>query len=269
MNPFNFGSVANVTVFDSDGPTPSLIFTGSDLLSDGIFSYTPGDASAVSIYSSPAEISSLLELPAASSPTLYFLQGGVKRLHQAVKGPAGFTISEVVTAEQVAVPFENVVSMQVMGDSLFAISGSQLRRVQANDNTATIVRNFDPNSTGLDYGLGQLTKIDFGSGPRLVFVADNRAITPQASNGRELWISDGSAAGTVMLVDINTQRDGSRRTMGSDPERLTVVGNTLYFTADNGLLGRELFKTDGTAIGTQLVKDIDQNGLAFPASMSS
>ncbi|MAE67870.1 MAG: hypothetical protein CMJ18_26750, partial [Phycisphaeraceae bacterium] len=39
-------------------------------------------------------------------------------------------------------------------------------------------------------------------------------------------------------------------------EHLTVVGETLYFTAVTDKWGNELWKTDGTAAGTMLVKDI-------------
>ncbi|WP_375765480.1 ELWxxDGT repeat protein [Archangium gephyra] len=43
---------------------------------------------------------------------------------------------------------------------------------------------------------------------------------------------------------------------GSDPRSLTVAGNSLFFTAKGEGLGRELWKTDGTAEGTVLVKDL-------------
>jgi ELWxxDGT repeat protein len=51
-------------------------------------------------------------------------------------------------------------------------------------------------------------------------------------------------------------KDISVGQVGSEPERLTVVGSTLYFTADDGVTGRELWKTDGTEAGTVRVKDI-------------
>ena len=43
---------------------------------------------------------------------------------------------------------------------------------------------------------------------------------------------------------------------GSFSSSLTAVGNTLYFTANDGVNGYELWKSDGTAAGTVLVKDI-------------
>jgi ELWxxDGT repeat protein len=44
---------------------------------------------------------------------------------------------------------------------------------------------------------------------------------------------------------------------GSMPFDLTNVSGTLFFDADNGITGKELWKSTGTAAGTVLVKDID------------
>ncbi len=43
---------------------------------------------------------------------------------------------------------------------------------------------------------------------------------------------------------------------GSEPRDFVEVNGTLYFTADDGVHGRELWKSDGTAAGTVMVKDI-------------
>src|SRR5262245_29036554 len=52
------------------------------------------------------------------------------------------------------------------------------------------------------------------------------------------------------LLDINTTN------LPSNPSGLVAVGSTTYFTADDAVNGRELWKSNGTAAGTVLVKDI-------------
>lgn len=61
--------------------------------------------------------------------------------------------------------------------------------------------------------------------------------------GMEIWKSDGTANGTTLLKDINPG------TASSYPEDYCIVGNTLFFTADDGN-GRQLWKTNGTTNGT-------------------
>ena len=73
--------------------------------------------------------------------------------------------------------------------------------------------------------------------------------------GRELWRSDGTTAGTVLVKDINP--GVYYQSYGSDPGDLTAVNGILYFSAgDGGEAGRELWRSDGTAAGTALVKDV-------------
>ncbi|MBT05202.1 MAG: hypothetical protein CMA92_05510, partial [Euryarchaeota archaeon] len=57
-----------------------------------------------------------------------------------------------------------------------------------------------------------------------------------------------------MVKDINS-RDGVSG--NSFPNHLTAVGNTLFFTADDGINGNELWKSDGTLSSTVMVKDIN------------
>jgi ELWxxDGT repeat protein len=68
-------------------------------------------------------------------------------------------------------------------------------------------------------------------------------------HGYELWKSDGTAAGTVLVKDINPSGDGA-------PRFITDWNGTLFFNADDGSHGRELWKSDGTTAGTSMVKDI-------------
>src|SRR5687768_14527227 len=64
------------------------------------------------------------------------------------------------------------------------------------------------------------------------------------SGGFELWVSDGTTAGTHRLKDI---RAGFR---GSYPAFLTRLNNQVLFAADDGAAGIELWRTDGAARGT-------------------
>lgn len=82
------------------------------------------------------------------------------------------------------------------------------------------------------------------------------AATTRAA-GRELWKSDGTSNGTVLVKDIRPGGYFDAAGGGhSDPMGLTVMGDHLYFNADDGVSGRELWRTDGTTTGTVMVADI-------------
>ncbi len=80
-----------------------------------------------------------------------------------------------------------------------------------------------------------------------------------ARDGHELWKSDGTAAGTVLVKDINLGRWRSLYFYS-----LTALGDTLFFRANDGVHGDELWKSDGSAAGTTLVKDINPTGSSDP-----
>ena len=69
--------------------------------------------------------------------------------------------------------------------------------------------------------------------------------------GEELWKSDGTAAGTVMVKDICDGKTSSKIAYPS------VAGGKLFFEADDGIHGLELWTSNGTDAGTHMVKDID------------
>ncbi len=81
-------------------------------------------------------------------------------------------------------------------------------------------------------------------GGRLYF----RAWDPD--HGFELWRTDGTAAGTVLVRDV-APGDTS-----SDPQGLVAAGGRLWFSALDPDHGRELWTSDGTRQGTRLVEDL-------------
>lgn len=71
------------------------------------------------------------------------------------------------------------------------------------------------------------------------------------THGNEIWKSDGTTAGTVMVKDIWPGK------APSNPSQFFVYNGEIYFTASDGVSGTELWKTDGTEAGTVLVADIN------------
>ncbi len=93
-------------------------------------------------------------------------------------------------------------------------------------------------------------------------------------DGRELWVSDGTTQGTKMVKEINLGPDpyGSGDIWGNNPDKtnIIIVGefqNRLYFTANDGIHGREMWMSDGTEIGTKLLKDINPSQTSEPVGM--
>jgi ELWxxDGT repeat protein len=73
-------------------------------------------------------------------------------------------------------------------------------------------------------------------------------------HGPELWKSDGSEVGTVLVKDISPEV-GYGYPMG-----LAGADGTVYFAADDGVHGTEVWKSDGTEGGTVLVRDVNAGG---------
>ena len=86
-----------------------------------------------------------------------------------------------------------------------------------------------------------------------------------AAEGNELWKSDGTPSGTLLVSNINP---GSQHAFQPGfPAYFTVIGNYLYFVASDNLVGKEIFRTDGTTAGTSLYVNIDINNSSSPQDL--
>ena len=86
----------------------------------------------------------------------------------------------------------------------------------------------------------------------------------------ELWATNGTEEGTYLVKDINPSGSSMILDDGQSATSINVFlefQNAYYFEANNGSLGRELWKTDGSEAGTVLVADINDgvgNGSSNP-----
>jgi ELWxxDGT repeat protein len=83
-------------------------------------------------------------------------------------------------------------------------------------------------------------------------------------HGEQLWKSDGTPDGTIMVTDINPGGQA-----GLSPGGFTVSNHKLFFSATDGMHGFELWQSDGTADGTAMVKDLNPGpGNSYPGGLT-
>lgn len=165
------------------------------------------------------------------------------------------------------------------GSRLWKTDGTTAGTMQAAEFTPGFISSIDSLTTDNDRLLvlttlssmtvsWNLWSVDAANGtvPVKTFLTQPRNITScngkiyfslsSGTSGDELWMSDGTDSGTVMLKDINP--GGS-----SSPSYLTCSNAALFFRATDPSTGTELWKSDGTSEGTLLVKDL------YPGASSS
>ena len=112
---------------------------------------------------------------------------------------------------------------------------------------------------------GQVANIGSSSNPgitKMVEMGDNLYFTADDGiHGNELWKTDGTVGGTSMVVDLSPPMCSTCQNMDSDIVELVAGDSKLFFSSTVQSAGvpdfvRELFVSDGTASGTQLVMDI-------------
>lgn len=214
-------NVANVTVHNS-----ALYFSANSRLykSDGTSSGTAAvPASQLGSYS----------LLTSTPGSLYFNSSGLRRLDD--------------TTGEISVIGPAASSLAAVDGRIFFSSGDSL---YVTDGTALGTHNLQ-HVGGMP---GNLTNFQ---GTLYFTGGDNVYGSDFYGPGNELWRSDGTEPGTVLIKDIEPRtRFESGRQIGEDsnPHRFTVFNNQLYFitssSAGESSIANGLWKTDGTNVGT-------------------
>jgi ELWxxDGT repeat protein len=172
--------------------------------------------------------------PANNKPQLWTAQDGQASLVHSFNAVAGGPVAPALS------------SMTVAGNSIyFALNGSAGSQLWVSDGTdagTTLV--YQPSTT---------------PGPTSPEIGDIALLNGSAYftvvNGGGLMKADGQGGATQVPLPANL----------SGFAVLTAVGNRLYFMADDGVHGTELWTTDGTAGGTVRLTDINPgSGSSFP-----
>ena len=134
--------------------------------------------------------------------------------------------------------------------------GDQLWKSDGTEENTVPVKDMDPNSSARDQ---DLFSTDFFYGHKKQGDDINGLLFFAAKNGDygiELWKSDGTDAGTVMVKDLMAGINFSSR-----PGDFVELNNTLYFAANDLDNSRNLWKSDGTEMGTVMVKSFGPDEL--------
>ncbi len=85
----------------------------------------------------------------------------------------------------------------------------------------------------------------------------DRVLTQHFERARFEWHPNQPDQFKVLLGLVGKESQQLVYGEGSWPYNLTLVNDTLFFIPNDGIHGKELWASDGTATGTRLVKDID------------
>ncbi len=136
-------------------------------------------------------------------------------------------------------------SMAHIDNTLYFITNSsQLWKSDGTEEGTVLIKSFDSNSLSSTF----FTKFN-----NSIFF-----ITSRFDSGTKIWRTDGTENGTILIKTIPPGESSGINPTNFNTTKPIVINNTLFFRADDGVHGTELWKTDGTESGTTLVKDVTQ-----------
>ena len=147
----------------------------------------------------------------------------------------------------------------LVNNQLFFVANGGTSRQQLWKTDANTVDTVKTNLADLDYNRGLLDLVSLNN--QLYFLIKSPGTN---NNTASLWKSNGSYAGTVPVLFGTAQSFLQPDFAGS-----VVYNGKLIFAATDSLHGRELWSSDGTVGGTNLLLDaVNGSSSSFPSSLS-
>jgi ELWxxDGT repeat protein len=232
----------------TDGQQPAVSFAGAaatvrgrlrDVLfydEGGMLHATDGSAAGTM----PIALANSIEHFVAGAEVAWFVSQGTfgRELHRTDGTLGGTTLAGGM------LPQLRIERLVAAGDELFAVAalptvGRELFRFDAAAQGLVLVADLAP---GVVSGVVDAAAV--GIGGTLLLTASNGA------DGTEPYVTDGTAAGTRRLADLNPG-PGS-----SNPRLLAVADRRAFFLADDGVHGSELWTVDLGVLGAAHVQQI-------------
>ena len=196
-----------------------------------------------------------------AGPLMYFVTNGTNYVHQLWKTDGTPANTVMVKDSLITTTIGQPVNVRGV------INGFAYYTVELNGGTGSST------STGLwktDGTLANTTLIttlthtngtgNGGGSPSNYTVVGNKLLWSMGSvNGRELWVSDGTAAGTNEVINLAPGTiSGTIPTPGVEDKPMIAFNGKLYFSGQTTSVGNyELYSSDGTAAGTVLAKEFN------------
>ncbi len=136
-------------------------------------------------------------------------------------------------------------SLAIGGTLFFSTAAGELWKTDGTPAGTALVKDLAPDDHLAFYTIGPRQFTDVNGTLFFTFAVPN-------SYDGQLWKSDGTDAGTVLVKDF-----GPGINAGTYPDQLTAVNGTLFFTTFDRVNGNDLWKSDGTEAGTVVVKEFD------------
>jgi ELWxxDGT repeat protein len=148
----------------------------------------------------------------------------------------------------------DVRDLTAMGGALFftastSATGIEIYRHDPTTGTTALLTDLNPGAGNLYNRLiSNFAPVFFVQGGRMFFRATD------GSRGMQLWLTDGSAAGTRQVATIRA--GGDAFPPRPEPHTMASFGGGVVFAADDGEHGVEPWYSDGTESGTSRIADI-------------